>query len=288
MKIQLLSDLHLEFEAFEYQPTDADVVVLAGDIHVQEKGVDWALQTITDKPVLYVLGNHEFYGATIQKLIQKLKVKTKDTNVHILERDVVTVNGVNFLGCTLWTDFELFGDPRHAGYHCQNVMTDYKKIRHLPNYSKIRTIDTAVMHKQSLWWLEQELQKREGQKNVVITHHAPSIQSIPEREREDLTTSAYASRLESFIEKNHPELWLHGHVHHVSDYTIGNCRVICNPRGYTGARVKGFKENKMFEIQSKEKITLDSLLKDYSDKGIQLSEEEIDWLNDPPVGIEII
>src|SRR5690606_16443232 len=118
------------------------------------KGVDWALQTIKGKPVIYVLGNHEFYGATIQKLIHKLKEKTKGTNIHILERDVITIEGVNFLGCTLWTDFELFGDPRHAGYHCQQVMTDYRKIRHLPNYSKIRTIDTAVMHKRSHWWLE--------------------------------------------------------------------------------------------------------------------------------------
>lgn len=236
MKIHLLSDLHLEFEAFDYQAADADVVVLAGDIHVQEKGVDWAFQTIKDKPVLYVLGNHEFYGATIQKLIHKLKAKTRNTNVHILERDVVTIDGVNFLGCTLWTDFELFGDPRHAGYHCQNIMTDYKKIRHLPNYSKIRTIDTAVIHKHSHWWIEQELKNRNGQINVVVTHHAPSIQSIPENGRQDITAAAYANRLESFIQQYKPALWLHGHVHHVSDYDINKCRVVCNPRGYRGNR----------------------------------------------------
>ena len=287
MKIQLLSDIHLEFEAFEYPPTDADVVVLAGDIHLREKGVEWILNTITDKPVLYVLGNHEFYGAVIQKLIRKLKDMTKHTNVHILERDVVTIRGINFLGCTLWADFELFGDARRAGYHCQQLMTDYRKIRHLPNYSKIRTIDTAVMHKQSLWWLEQELQKRSGQLNVVITHHAPSIQSIPVSHRHDLTNAAYASRLDSFIERYQPVLWLHGHVHHVSDYMIDNCRIVCNPKGYAGALVEGFEAVKLIEVNGQEKITLEYLLAN-SPEIIELSDEDKAWLNEKPLGEEEI
>lgn len=288
MKIQLLSDLHLEFEAFDYQATDADVVVLAGDIHVGEKGVDWALQTIPDKPILYVMGNHEFYGETIQKLLARLNAKTQGTHLHILERDVVTLEGVNFLGCTLWTDFELFGDPRHAGHHCQQVMTDYKKIRHLPNYSKIRTIDTAVIHKQSHWWLEQELQKRSGQTNVVITHHAPSVQSIPENSRSDLTTAAYASRLESFIERYQPALWLHGHVHHASDYKIGNCSVICNPRGYPGAWVKGFQPEGLIEIAEPAGMTLENLLGGSPPSSFEQTEEDVAWLSDKPIGGEEI
>lgn len=288
MKIQLLSDLHLEFEAFDYQATDADAVVLAGDIHVGEKGVDWALQTMPDKPILYVLGNHEFYGATIQKLVSKLKAKTKGTNVHILDRDVLAINGVNFFGCTLWTDFELFGDPRHAGYHCQQIMTDYRKIRHLPNYSKIRTIDTAAMHKQSLWWLGQELQKHPGQTNVVITHHAPSILSIPNHERRELTAAAYASNLESFIEQYQPTLWLHGHVHHVSEYKIGNCRVVCNPRGYPGAWVDGFDHSMLVEFEPVKEITLQKLLDSAPKSGFDHTEEDKAWLNDKPIGDELI
>ena len=110
MKIQLLSDLHIEFQSYEYPDCDSDVVVLAGDIHTKGQGVKWAIENILDKPVIYVLGNHEYYGKTYPKLVAEVKELARGTNVHILERDVVTINGVNFLGCTLWTDFELFGD----------------------------------------------------------------------------------------------------------------------------------------------------------------------------------
>jgi hypothetical protein len=107
-------------------------VVLAGDIATKGLGVKWALKHIKDKPVIYVLGNHEFYGKTYPKHIYELKELAENTNIHILEKDVKTVNGVNFIGTTLWTDFEILGDPRIAGYEYQQVMTDYKKIRRLP------------------------------------------------------------------------------------------------------------------------------------------------------------
>ena len=156
MIIQVLSDLHIEFDDYELEITNSDVVVLAGDIHVKDKGVSWAIENIKDKPVLYVLGNHEFYGKAYPKLLNSLKDMTTGTNIQILEKDKVTIDGVNFLGCTLWTDFELFGDPRIAGFECQQVMTDFKKIRLSPKYSKLRSIDVASIHSQSLQWLKSE------------------------------------------------------------------------------------------------------------------------------------
>lgn len=95
MKIQLLSDLHIEFGAFEYIDVGADVVVLAGDIHTKDRGVKWAIDTIKDKPVIYILGNHEFYGKAYPKLIGELKQLSKGTNVHVLENDVMSIDGVN-------------------------------------------------------------------------------------------------------------------------------------------------------------------------------------------------
>lgn len=248
MKVQILSDLHLEFEAYDYSDCDCDVVVLAGDIHVKAHGVLWAKEMIKNKPVIYVLGNHEFYGKTYPKLIGQLKELTKNTNIHLLEKDVLTLDGVNFIGTTLWTDFEILGDPRIAGYQCQQEMTDYKKIRKLPGYSKIRSLDTALYHKLSRSWLQKELERLEGQKNIVVTHHGPSMQSVPPYYQEDIITSAYVSNLERLILAYQPNAWIHGHLHNSSDYRIGKTRVLCNPKGYPSELNLDFEATKILEV----------------------------------------
>jgi Icc-related predicted phosphoesterase len=248
MKIQVLSDLHIEFDEFTLEEADADMIVLAGDIHIKNKGVDWAINTIKNKPVLYVLGNHEFYGKAYPKLIHTLKEQAKGTNLHILENDLRTIGGINFLGCTLWTDFELFGNPRITGYECQQVMTDFKKIRVSPRYSKLRSADLAAIHRHSLKWLTDQLNMHQGEKNIIITHHAPSVCSLPQEYKKEISSAAYASHLEGFIEQYAPSFWIHGHLHHSSYYQIGSCQVICNPRGYPDERNPCFKPDLTIEV----------------------------------------
>jgi Icc-related predicted phosphoesterase len=232
MKILVLSDLHIEFEAFQIDFSAVDVVILAGDIHIKEHGFKWAADNIKDIPVIYILGNHEFYGKAYPKLISSIKESASNSNIHILEKDILTIDGINFLGCTLWTNFELFGDPRIAGFECQQVMTDFKKIRLSPKFSKLRSIDVAAIHRQSISWLSDELERLDKQTNIVITHHAPSQKSLPEEHKENVISSAYASNLEHLIQKYNPKYWIHGHLHNSSDYQIGETQVICNPRGY--------------------------------------------------------
>ena len=248
MKILVLSDLHIEFEEFDIDYSDVDLVILAGDIHVKDNGYKWALENIKGIPVLYVLGNHEFYGKAYPKLIEDLKEQAKNTNIHILEKDVFTLGGINFLVCTLWTDFELFGDPRLTGYECQQVMTDFKKIRVAPKFSKLRSIDVAAIHRQSLSWLTDELEKRSEQVNIVITHHAPSILSVPEQYKDDVVSAAYATNLEHVVTKFNPRYWIHGHMHNSSDYMVGDTRIICNPRGYPHERNSEFIPNYFIEV----------------------------------------
>jgi len=248
MKIQVLSDLHIEFEEFDYYSSQADVVVLAGDVHIKEKGVQWALDNIQDKPVIYVLGNHEFYGKAYPKHVSTLKQLSVGTNVHILENDAVEIDGVNFLGCTLWTNFELYGDPRLSGFQCQQLMTDYKKIRVSPRYSKLRSIDVSVIHRKSFNWLDKKLESLKGKECVVVTHHVPSERSVPEHNKGSVLTSAYVSNLEATIIKHSPLLWLHGHLHNSSDYQVEDCRVICNPRGYPRERNPEFNPELVLEI----------------------------------------
>jgi len=242
VNIQILSDIHLEFEDFQIDSANADVVILAGDIHVGDKGVKWIADHIQNVPVIYILGNHEYYGKIFPKLTRTLKLETQNSNITILENETVTIKDITFFGCTLWTDFNLFGNPRADGYYCQQYMNDYKKIRREPSYSKIRSMDVAVINKNSTDWLLSEYGQRKAKKNIVVTHHAPSIRSLLDRNKNETISAADASHLDSLVEKLSPHYWIHGHLHTSSDYYIGNTRIICNPRGYPDARNKDFSD----------------------------------------------
>ncbi|VAW74242.1 Ser/Thr protein phosphatase family protein [hydrothermal vent metagenome] len=232
MKIQILSDLHIEFADFIIDTKNVDVVVLAGDIHIKKNGVIWALNNIQHIPVIYVLGNHEYYGEKYPSLVTKLKELTKGSNIHVLEKDMLTIGNVNFLGCTLWTDFRLLGEPRLSAWECEQTLNDYRKIRQLPDYRKFTPATAVKAHHESLTWLKKSLDNNTGQVNVVVTHHAPNIKSLPQHKHQDYVSAAYASNLGDIIEKHKPDYWIHGHVHHSVDYTVGGCRIVCNPRGY--------------------------------------------------------
>jgi len=233
MKVYILSDIHAEFAPFNPPAIDADVVILAGDIHVGNKGITWAREKFEHIPVIYVLGNHEFYGEALPRHIDKLKEQTQGTNIHILEDESLHIQGIQFLGCTLWTNFNLFGNPGIAGQIAAQEMTDYKRIRLSPSFRKLRPADTACVHHKSLNWLKEEAMKKSaGERRVIVTHHAPSKMSIPHAHREHMVSAAYASDLDDFVAESGALLWIHGHLHTQMDYKIGNTRVICNPRGY--------------------------------------------------------
>ena len=250
MNIRLYSDLHIEFEDFSAETKGVDVVVLAGDINIGIKGIDWIVRQKFDSPVIYVLGNHEYYKHRYPSLIDKVKAHAAGKNIHVLENESVEIDGVRFHGATLWTDFELFGDPKLAGYQCQQIMTDFKKIRKEPSYSKLRSIDVAMIHHQSLRWLSTSLNSSTSTLNVVVTHHAPSIGSVPAHYKSDIVTAAYASDLSKFISDHKPNYWLHGHLHNSSHYQLGACTVLCNPKGYKGEVNECFDPSFFFTISS--------------------------------------
>lgn len=208
MRIQIISDLHQEFGLSELSFDQADVVVLAGDINLGTKGIEWILKKIKNKPVIYVLGNHEFYKGSYPKTLNKVKALADNSNVHLLEDSFIDIDGIRFHGCTLWTDFSIFGDPMHYGMICQGSMNDYKMITRDPSYSKMRTIDTFNIHQVSRKWLEQNLENSDRSKNIVVTHHAPSLQSVPKQYKNDPVTAAYASNMEDFILKHQPDFWI--------------------------------------------------------------------------------
>jgi predicted phosphodiesterase len=243
LRIHVLSDLHLEFRDFALPTVDADVRVLAGDIHTKERGVPFAIRHSGDMPTLYVAGNHEFYGTAIPKLYDKLKAMTIGSAVTVLENDQRIIGDVRFLGCTLWTDFGLLGaDTRSiAMLEAKMTMTDYKKIRMNPSYRKLTPAATYDFHRRSLNWLESRLAEPFFGKTVVITHHAPSALSIADNS--ELIAASYGSSLEDLIRANPIHLWIHGHTHNCVDYTIGETRIVSNQRGYPGEQTGNFDPN---------------------------------------------
>lgn len=240
MNLRLFSDLHIEFDAFKASSEGADVIVLAGDIDLGVRGIDWIEKQGFDCPVVYVLGNHEYYKHRYPGLVNKIKDRAAGKDIHVLENQSVDLDGVRFHGTTLWTNFELFGDPQLAGYQCQQIMNDYHLIKKEPSYSKLRSIDVSRIHYKSIKWLSDSLKESKSSLNVVVTHHAPSLESVPERYRSNIITAAYASDLTQFIEDHRPDYWMHGHLHHSSNYLIGDCRVLCNPKGYGKEENPGF------------------------------------------------
>ena len=248
MRLHILSDLHLEFEPFTPPAVEADAVILAGDVSTGRNGLKWALKNFADRPVLYVLGNHEFYGQKLQKLIAELKGMAQGTNVHLLENESCTIGDVTFLGATLWTDFALNGNPVVSEVVAQTGMNDYRRIRTLPNYRRLRPCDTRQLHAQSRKWLEDELLGHKGGKVVVVTHHAPSPESIPTAFNGDAFNPAFASDMRRFITETGAKLWVHGHLHSPADYIVGDTRVLANPRGYPTESRQGFDPGLVVEV----------------------------------------
>jgi Icc-related predicted phosphoesterase len=246
LRIRVLSDLHLEFADFRPPPAPADVVVLAGDIHVGVAGVKWAREEFPDVPVIYVAGNHEFYKGAIPRTYDKLRKAAAGSNVHVLENEAFEVGGVRFLGCTLWTDLALFGDVPIGIAAAAATMSDFRLIRLSPRFRRFRPEDAIGFHRQSLRWLEERLGP--DARDVVVSHHAPLPSSLHPRYASDRASAAYASDLGGLLERTRPALWVHGHVHHPFDYQAGATRVVCNPRGYPGELVEGFRPDLVVEL----------------------------------------
>lgn len=231
MRIQILSDLHLEFGPFEFREERADLIVLAGDIHVKSNGLKWISETIPATPVLYLAGNHEYYGSKLPRLMEKLKQEAEGTNIHVLENDVFEMGGFRFFGATLWTDLALHGDAK-SGAAAAIEMNDYRRVRLSPTFRRLKPRDTKSVHHATVAAIRQFIAMGEPERSVIVTHHAPSEKSLPEQRRAESISCAYASHLDEMVEELRPLLWVHGHIHHTQDYWIGTTRVVANPRGY--------------------------------------------------------
>ena len=258
MRVLVLSDLHLELGTSYTLPPSAefDVAILAGDIQAPgRKAITWAKRqsVFGGKPVVFVPGNHEYYGApSFFQELKAMREEAKGSNVHVLDRAGVVIDGVRFLGCTLWTDFQLpirVDDGIETNIElaiasANERMNDYRLIqveeatgrefRYQTFKRLLRAQETMSMHWLARDWLRRELRKPFEGPTVVVTHHGPSMDSVAQKYVGDELSPSFVSHLpDEFFES--AALWVHGHTHTPADYPRGRlnrCRVITNPRGY--------------------------------------------------------
>ena len=239
MKAWIFSDLHLECNEHPASlcVPDADICICAGD--VLDGGVGRSIRWLRDHiapsmPVVFVAGNHEHYRSSLSEGLKAGHAEaSKCDRVHFLDDSSVVVNDWRFVGGTLWTDFRLFGDPLAAASASRAHLNDYRRIRfRTVPYKALSPRDTMQMHYAAKARFAEFMSTDTEHPTVVVSHHAPSPQSVPPRYVDDPLTPSFASDLEAEILRFEPALWVHGHIHTASDYFIGKTRVICNPRGY--------------------------------------------------------
>lgn len=241
MLVQIASDLHLEYlnrrfpgfrRVAQLVKPLPDLLVLAGDIHIGtgmvEQFGDWPY------PVLYVPGNHEFYDTAIHPQVERIRLAARDSAMRVLFRDEWIFGGVRFLGCTLWTNYQLMGTGGRqlaAMLASEARIADHRKIMGIDKLGQGFSAQQAFeQHQCDRAWLESKLNEPFAGKTVVVTHHAPSRGSVHPRFRGDPCNAAFVSDLDDLVEK--ADIWIHGHVHDSFDYQVGKCRVLANPGSY--------------------------------------------------------
>jgi Icc-related predicted phosphoesterase len=242
VKLNFVNDIHLEFGELPENPSGSDVLVLAGDVTIKNR-VDWINEIANNfKHVVYVLGNHEFYHQNLDNTYRKTKEQLAD-NVYLLQNESVTLDGIAFHGTTLWSDFDQ-GNPL-SYFHCENAVNDFRSIRADNGKSRFTPQRAHKEHNVAKGFLRENVKKGD----VVVTHHGPTYKSLDDKHRGDDINGAYVSDLADLIMDLDPVLWFHGHLHNTSDYTVGNTRVLCNPRGYVGHEINNdFDVHKFVEI----------------------------------------
>lgn len=259
----MFSDLHLRgagasFNRIFPSIPDADVCVVAGDLIAGDPaaGVEWLDEHIgRHMPVVMVHGNHEFYNREasmerLRTLAGRAAVRTQG-RVSVLDDMSLTIDGVRFIGSTMWYDLEIFGtDPVSMAQAARGAasLNDRNKIRRDDaSTARWEPADARRAHRQSRAWLEQELEAS-TLPTVVVTHHAPHPSSIALQYTNDWATAGFVSALSDVIERHQPLAWLHGHTHNSFDYAVGSTRIVCNPHGYGRENAAGFDPGLVIEV----------------------------------------
>lgn len=242
MRIWFMSDIHLEFGKCRIREVpDCDVIVLAGDIGWGAQGWDWSEKNLghLNKPVIFICGNHEFYSSkmSIYQLYAHLGAKEHE-HIKLLQNGVREIDDVVFVGGTLWTDFNLTSNRDIDMLNADKAINDYKWITYRINTRNSLITPENILEENQITTqvIKTEITKAKtaGKKVVVVTHHAPFEKSCSEDFKGDPDNVYYVNSFDRDYDFPLPDMWIHGHLHNTTDYMIGECHVVTNPRGYVG------------------------------------------------------
>jgi len=270
LRAWIVSDLHISVMeralGGHLKVPNADICICAGDISDNvSASIDYLRRNVSPKlPVVLVLGNHDYYSASIDFALDQARRQLEGTDIQLLENNKVEIAGCRIVGATLWTDFSVeVGDDEHvpaeerrtrASGLIPHQMLDFQCIfrsdERRPGENGMITVQELLKrHLESRRYIDQELSKPFDGRTIVVTHHSPLKESFDAQFHGSITNAAFASDLSSMITLRRPSMWVHGHIHRARDYVFANTRIICNPRGYAHEReINGFRPGLVVDL----------------------------------------
>jgi predicted phosphodiesterase len=277
MRLQILSDLHLESNPdFTFAPMpDVDLLVLAGDIGSYQAGsaldgADFGLERYAPlgreahwPKVLYIPGNHEFDDLDFDETMLRLRQICERLGIIWLEKEAMLIDGIRFIGTTLWSDFEaLAAQQKTETLRLQQLEKAYRaanfylsKNTTMHNGQPVLAEDMRQFGLDCHAWLRQALSQPYDGTTVVVTHFAPTLLSADPRYGLSPGTAGFCNALDDLLPQ--ADLWIHGHLHCPHDYRVAgqrdgrdvSCRVVANPLGYAGkGEQEGFRPDWVIEV----------------------------------------
>jgi predicted phosphodiesterase len=244
VNFQIMSDLHLDVPGSAGAPplvAGTDVVIVAGDTCQDLVSAVETLRRAYPPPtgIVMVAGNHELWSKRLsfEEHFEEGIAAADAHDVRLLENDVELVGGVRLLGCTLWTDYELYGEPLRevAMRSAAHTMLDHRRTKWSREpWARFRPAEARILHKESGSFLERELAKPHDGPTVCICHHAMTLDAVSPSAQRSVLSAAYASEWLPMIDCFQPDLTVTGHTHHAMDLRRGNARMVSNPAGYPG------------------------------------------------------
>jgi len=232
MRLHVLSDLHLEVASFVPQHADADAVVVAGDVESGVASLEWLRRAFPRSRIVFVPGNHEYYAGEFHACREAMQRAGAALGIDVLDDATLELDGVRFIGATLWTDLLLYGTEGRDALLARglDLLVEYHTIR--VGAERFTPDHSVALHRASRAFLERELARPFAGRTVVVTHHGPHPLSIHPRFAGSVVNPSFISDLSPLM--GSAALWIHGHTHGGSDYIVAGTRVIANPRGYAG------------------------------------------------------
>lgn len=245
MKARIFSDIHNEFDYWKPIELDTDretTLILVGDLWTGDKvqkTINWLNElSVRFANIVIVLGNHDYWRNKYWREIPNIINQHTFANVHCLENNTVTIEGMIIGGCTLWTD--LANEDPNVIYGATMCTNDFMQM----HVAEFNTKD----------WLNEFYKSKEfitkTKVDILLTHYMPSSKFTDPKFKGSFCNPLFSSDLVDYMVNHYipmPRYWMYGHTHTPGKDTVLDTQFICNPRGYPHENTK-FDEISFYEF----------------------------------------